>query len=135
MTQRHIELYNYLLSKDGWTMQDEIGRELFKHFGNAECFLSPEEYHDTSGRNFLSQTIREINESPDFEKIIISSARGVKVASEAEFDRYIKNQYRATIRKLSRIYKMAKKGGRDKQIDFGGNTVEAFLQKLEEREG
>lgn len=128
MKDRQIALYEYLLNKvDKYTPQVEVARDLYEHYGNGECCLAPELFHDTTERHFISDDIASINESADFEKIIISCGKGVKIANEDEFDRYIKNQYKATLRKLSRIYKMAKKGNRHNQMDFGGHTVEAFL--------
>lgn len=130
---RQIALYKYLLSKgENWTNHAEIGRELYEYYGNGECCLEPKEYHNTTERILITEDCRDISASPDFEKIIISSSKGVKIANEAEFDRYIKSQYNATIRKLARIYKMAKKGNRHGQIDFGGHTIDAFLENLPE---
>ena len=131
---RQRALYEYLMKQgDKYTAQAEVARsdELYKYFGNAECCLEPKGFHDTVEREHLSDTIRNINISPDFDKIIISSSKGIKIANEAEFDRYIKSQYNATIRKLARIYKMAKKGNRNGQIDFGGHTVESFLDNID----
>ena len=133
MNTRQIALYEFLLDKgDEWTPQAEIARELYRDYGNAECCLEPKDYHNTTERQYITEDIRVINLDPNVEKIIISCRKGVKIANEEEFDRYIKAQYNATIRKLSRIYKMAKKGNRNGQIDFGGHTVEAFLEKIPE---
>jgi hypothetical protein len=133
MKERQKKLYEYLIKKgEIWTPQSEVARELFLYYGNGECFIEPRDYHSTAERRLLTDDIREINCSTDFEKIIIASGKGIKIASEAEFNRYIKAQYDATIRKLSRIYKAAKKGNRHGQIDFGGHTVESFLENLPE---
>jgi hypothetical protein len=133
MNVKQKALYEYLLEMgDNWTSQVQVARDLFGLFGNGECCLEPKEYHNTTERLELSRTISEINFSSEFEKIIISSSKGIKLANEEEFDRYIKGQYKSAIRKLARVYAMAKKGNRDKQIDFGGNTVEAFLKNLPE---
>lgn len=133
ITNRQKALYNFLMEKgEEWTPQAEIARELYADYGNAECCLEPKNYHDTTERILISDDIREINISPDFEKIIISNRKGIKIANETEFDRFINSQYWATVRKLSRIYKMAKKASRDNQIDFGGHTVESFLEKIPE---
>lgn len=130
---RQKALYEYLESVgDNWTSQAQVARDLYEHFGNAECCLLPEEYHNTTERLELSQTISQINFSPEFEKIVISSSNGIKLANEKEFDRYIKGQYKSAIRKLARVYAMAKKGNRNGQIDFGGHTVESFLENLPE---
>ena len=133
MNIRQKALYQYLLQRgENWTTHVQIARELYREYGNAECCLEPKSYHNTTERSYISDDIRAINISPYSEKIIISNKKGVKLANETEFEDYIKNQYNATLRKLSRIYKMAKKGNRNGQIDFGGHTVEAFLEKLPE---
>ena len=133
METKHEALYKYLESKgDVWSPQVEVARDLYEHFGNGECCLEPKEYHNTTERLEHSQTISKVNFSPESEKIIISSSKGIKLANEEEFDRYIKSQYKSAIRKLARVYAMAKKGNRNGQIDFGGHTVEAFLENLPE---
>lgn len=132
MENRHRALYEYLLDKgDTWTSQAEVARDLYKYFGNGECCLMPEEYHDTLERHFLSKTIAEINEAFDYEKIIISSRKGIKLANEEEFERYIKNLYSSVFKKLRRVRIMEKKGNANGQIDFNGDTVEAFLNIFE----
>ena len=132
MKNRQNALYEYLLNNgDEWTSQVQVARDLFEHFGNGECCLEPKEYHDTTERLELSQTISQINFSSEYEKIVISSSKGIKLANEEEFDRYIKGQYKSAIRKLARVYAMAKKGNRHNQIDFGGHTVEAFLDNID----
>ena len=133
MNARQKALYEYLLSRNGkWTTHAEIARELYEHYGNAECCLEPKDFHNTAERLEIAETCREINLSQDFDKLIISSSKGIKIATEEEFNRYIKLQYNSAIRKLARVYKMAKKGNRNGQIDFGGHTVESFLENLPE---
>ena len=128
---RQRALYEYLSKVgDNWTSQVEVARDLYEHFGNAECCLCPEEYHDTTERRELSHIISKINLSSNFEKIVISSSKGIKLANEEEFDRYVMSQYKSAIRKLARVYAMAKKGNRHGQIDFGGHTVESFLEGI-----
>ena len=132
MNERQKALYEYLLDNgDNWVSQVQIARDLFKYYGNGECCLDPKSYHDTTERSYISDDVRAINISAEFDKLIISNRKGVKIANESEFDRYIKAQYTATIRKLARIYKMAKKGNRNGQIDFGGRTVESFLEGID----
>lgn len=128
---RQKALYEYLMEVgDEWVSQVQVARDLFEHFGNGECCLEPKEYHNTTERVELSQTISQINFSSEFEKIVISSSKGIKLANEEEFDRYIKGQYKSAIRKLARVYTMEKKGNRHNQMDFGGHTVESFLEGI-----
>ena len=131
MNERQRALYEYLLSKgDTWTPQAEIARELYREYGNAECCLEPKDYHNTTERNYITRDIRAINESNEVEKIIIASGKGVKIATEAEAERYLRNQYTALFRKLKRIRTMERKCNLHNQMDFGGHTVEAFLENL-----
>lgn len=133
MNEKQRALYVYLLAiGDEWVSEAEVARDLYEHFGNAESYFNPEDYHNTTARRYLTDTVRLINVNPEFEKIIISSSKGIKIANESEFYQYIESQRKATLRKLSRIYRMAKKGGLHNQMDFGGHTVEAFLDKFPE---
>ena len=130
MNERQKALYDYLVSRGNeWTTQADIARELYEYYGNGECCLAPKEFHDTTERIYLLRDLQAIKTDPDFEKLVISSSNGVKIATEEEFDRYIKNEWACALRKLSRIYRMAKKGNRHNQIGIDGNAVEAFLEK------
>lgn len=132
MNEKHIALYNYLLDKgDSWTSQVQVARDLYKEFGNGECCLAPEEYHDTHERHLLSKAISDINFSNEFEKIIISSSKGIKLANEEEHHRYVASQYRAILKKLKRTYVMERKGNRNNQISIDGRTIEAFLKGVD----
>lgn len=131
METKHEVLYKYLEEKgDCWTPQVEVARDLYEHFGNGECCLAPEEFHDTLERHLMSQTICEINLSPSFEKIIISSGKGIKLANEEEHKRYVTSQYRSVLRKLKRVVIMQKKGNLNNQICIDGKAVEAFMRGI-----
>lgn len=133
MKARQMRLYNYLIEQgDVFTPQVDLARELYADYGNAECCLEPKDYHNTTERTYVTKDIAKINRDPDFEKIIISTPKGVKIANEEEFDRFIKAQYRAVFKRLKLIRAMEKKGRKNAQIDIDGNTVEAFLGYLEE---
>ena len=125
---RQRALYEYLSEVgDNWTSQVQVARDLYRYFGNAECFFRAKaisRYNRAFGT--FTNNISD-NFSSEYEKIVISSSKGIKLANEEEFDRYIKGQYKSAIRKLARVYAMAKKGNRHNQMDFGGHTFEAFL--------
>lgn len=131
MSRLHKALYDYLLEKGNqYTSQSEIARDLYAEYGNAECCLEPKDYHNTNERLKLLHDCREINLNPMFEKIIISNSKGMKLATEEEFYKYINNQYRAIFRKLKRIREIERKARRNNQITFMGNFVEAFLKDI-----
>jgi hypothetical protein len=128
---RQRALYEYLENKgDTWTPQVQVARDLYEHFGNGECYFVPAEYHDSNERKILSQVISEINLSPDFEKIIISSGKGIKLANEQEHQRYVLGQYRSALRKLKRVCIMEKKGNLNNQIGIDGKAIEAFMRGI-----
>lgn len=132
METKHEALYKYLEEKgDVWSPQVEVARDLFEHFGNGECCLAPDEYHDSHERKILSRVISEVNFSPEFDKIIISSGKGIKLANEEEHKRYVTNQYRAVLRKLKRTRIMEKKGNANGQITIDGRTIEAYLNGVD----
>lgn len=105
---------------------------MYSEFGNDECCLAPENYHETLERKVLSNSIADINGSTEFEKIIISSSKGIKIASENDFAAHIRRQYIAIFRKLRRIRAMEKKARLHNQIGIDGETVDAFLEKIPE---
>ena len=131
METKHEALYKYLEEKgDVWSPQVEVARDLYEHFGNGECYFVPAEYHDSHERHIMSQIISEINLSPDFEKIIISSGKGIKIANEEEHQRYVYGQYRSALRKLKRVVIMEKKGNLNNQIGIDGKAISAFIENF-----
>ena len=129
MNEKHRALYEYLESKGNtWTSQVEVARDLYADFGNGECCLTPDEYHDTHERKLLSIAISDINASLEFPKIIISSSKGIKFANENEHRRYLKSQYHSVLRKLKRLSVMEKKGNLHNQIGIDGNAICAVIE-------
>ena len=127
------KLYEFLLEQgERYTPQWEIARELFREFGNGECCLEPREYHNTSERIDLLRCKQSINDSADFEKIIISNSKGMKIATEEEAEQYLANQYKALFRKLRRLRTMERKCNLHNQITVDGHTIDAFLEKFPE---
>ena len=131
MNYKEKALYEFLLEQgDKYTAQSEIARELYGEFGNGECCLEPKEYHNTSERLDLLRCKQSINDSSEFEKIIISNSKGMKIATESEAVRYLENQYKALFRKLRRLRTMEKKCNLHHQITVAGHIVDSFLENL-----
>jgi hypothetical protein len=133
MNEKQKALYEYLeTAGDNWTPQVQVARDLYEYFGNSECCLEPKDYHNTTERLKLLYDCREINSNPIFEKIIISNSKGIKLATEEEFYKYINNQYSSIFRKLKRVREIECKAKRNNQINFMGDYVEAFLKDISE---
>ena len=60
------------------------------------------------------------------EKVIISGNKGIKLANEREFEKFITAEYREIFKKLKQIRTIGKKVLRDQQMDFEGKIYEAF---------
>lgn len=133
MNERLNALYKFLESRaDRWTAEFEIWRELYEYYGNSEACLSHADYHNSTERKILSCDVSQINGSADFDKIIISCSKGIKIASENDFAAHIRRQYSAIFRKLRRVRTMEKKARLHNQIGIDGETVDAFLEKIPE---
>jgi hypothetical protein len=124
--ERQEALYAYLLQRgDAWISMKAVAfcTKLYPEFKVSEDF------HDTTARRWMTKDIQAINESPDFEKIILSSSNGIKLADKAEFEYFIASEYAEIFRKLKRVRMLAKKGGLDRQCTIEGEIREAFMME------
>ena len=95
---------------------------------------SADTFHDSRARHMLTNDIRTINKSEVIQKVIISTPKGVKIASSAEFEKYINAEFASIFRKLARTRQKARKAGLDGQMRIVlGNerdTIEAFADSI-----
>ena len=120
---RQEALYRFLLARgDRWTAMEQA-TDTVKEY---PAFFTGH-YHNSRTRRLLTEDIAAINGRSDFEKIIVSGSRGIKLATEEEFSRFLDAELREVFRKLKRLRRLARKGGRDQQIDLEGRISEAFL--------
>ena len=130
LTPRQWALYRYLTKRGNqWTYQWQIATEVpeYGYGGRAEAVA----FHDSSTRSAMTTDIRKINQSSVIQKIIISTPKGVKIATKHEFKDYIHREEVRLLSALKRHYIKARKGAMDKQgkIVFNSerDTVEAFI--------
>ena len=130
LNSRQWALYNYLKDKgDTWTCQWQIALEIpeYKYDGEQDAAL----FHDSHARMQMTADIRAINDSSVIQKIIIASSKGIKIANKEEFNRYIRKEIMAAVRRLMRAKRKAEKGNRDGQMRLVFNserdTVKAFI--------
>ncbi len=121
--ERQEALYRFLLSRgDHWTPSDMATSFVIQYpayFGDK--------YHSSNASRLLSSDIQEINGSKDYDKIIVSGNRGIKLATEEEFSKFIGSELSEIFSKLKRVRKIIKKGNRNMQLDMEGRIAEAFL--------
>ncbi len=129
--ERRERLYSLLLKEDGWVEQEDIAAKMYPTYYAA---WDEGHFHDSRARVRMTEDIQIINNDPTFEKIIIHSVDGIKIATEEDIDSYLKSQYSAIFRKLKRIRNIERKAGLDGQIkaDFDGHAnriIEAFKRE------
>ena len=123
--ERQEELYRFLLSRgDNWTPSDMATSFVTQY----PSFIGGY-YHNSSASRLLSSDIQEINGSHDYECVIISGNRGIKLATEDEYERFVASELKEIFSKLKRVRKIIKKGSRNMQLDMEGRIASAFLEK------
>ena len=132
LNARQWALYNLLKNTpDTYWTQIEIAYQLREYYSTT---FADDHFHDSRTRHLLTKDIRAINESDVIQKVIITNRHGVKLASSAEFERYINAEFASIFRRLARTRRKAKKGGLDGQmrIVFGSerDTIEAFADSI-----
>lgn len=132
LNARQWAVYNLLKNNpDKYLTQISIAYALKEYYDTS---FYNDQFHDSPTRHLLTKDIRTINESEVIQKIIISNSKGVKIASSAEFEKYISAEFASIFRKLARTRQKAKKAGLDKQMRIVlGNerdTIEAFADSI-----
>lgn len=132
LNPRQWALYNFLKEQgDVWTYQEDIAKALPDWYAPIE---PKKDYHNTKERHLMTKDIRAINDSSVIQKIIISNpSRGVKIATEEEWQECIKRDYISVFKRLERIRNKERKGRMDGQTRLvfksERDTIEAFLRE------
>ena len=120
---RQEALYSFLLARgDKWTSMEQTTDSIPlypAYFRNS--------YHNSTARRLLTRDIEAVNSADKFEKIIVSGSRGIKLATETDFEKFLEAELREVFRKLKRLRRLARKGSHDQQIDLEGRIAETFL--------
>lgn len=136
LTPVEWKIYNYLKEHtDEWIMQEDLAISLFYDEWDNQVSKATD-FHNTALRKTITNAIRNLNNSPIIQKIILSSSKGVKIANRDEVDKYIGKHINSVIARLNRLKLIAKKASRDGQykITFGKyerQIVEAFPKEEE----
>lgn len=132
LNARQWAVYNLLKNNpDRYMTQREMVYTLREYYDTT---FADETFHDSAARMLLTMDIRTINKSEVIQKIIISNRNGVKIASSAEFEKYINAEFAAIFRKLARTRQKARKAGLDGQMRIvmgqERDTIEAFADSI-----
>lgn len=139
LTDRQQSLLNHLQAHtDRFLKLYDIVYALGNEYGYSENLTDPAQFLNSVARRRLTKDIQQINNCDSVDVIIVSStSKGIKIANQEEFDRYINNEYRAVFRKLQRVRKKDRKGRKDGQLyilDSGAVAeVTPFAEMRKER--
>ena len=129
--KRQKKLYN-LLKRNGnkFIEQKDVADKLYKYYP----YDRTKYFHNCNERMTMTKDIQEINNSPDFEKIIISSSQGIKLSTKKEFNSYIKSQFNLLTAMWKRLWVKANKGKLDKQLKidietFNLKEISSFIEE------
>ena len=128
LTTRQWDLYNFLKS------QFEEGRYISK---KEICANLPQHYeYDTKATRLcrtIENDIREINECPIIQKIIVSNHSGYKIGSKEECEEYIEKRFNRDLKNLKLNWALSKKVNLDGQMRLTINKerdfIEAFIRE------
>lgn len=125
---RQWRLYNQLKARgDVWTKQKELAQML----PDLYVWDQAQPFHDSGARLLMTKDIRALNKSDRVQKIIISSAKGVKLANKWEAEAFIAGKYSTALKGLEIARKMERKAGLDGQgrLIFGAERpiIQSFL--------
>jgi len=112
---RQDELYAFLASREDWTPMRDVAGHLQAIYGWG---WGSGGFHNSGIRRMITDDIERINESPEYDMIIISGTKGIKLASRAEFRRWVSSEYAEIWRKLKRVRKIVDKANADGQMDL-----------------
>lgn len=132
LTPDEWKIYNYLKDHNNkWIQQEDLAYDLFYNEWLNDVKYSETDFHNTAIRKKITNAIRNLNNSPIIQKIILSSSKGVKIAERDEIDKYIGRHINCVVARLNRLKLIAKKASRDGQykITFGKyerQIIEAF---------
>ena len=121
---RQDALYGLLLERgDNYTFQSELHDQMKDYYPE----LGGRKFHDTTARLMMSADITEINRSTKYEKMIISTPKGVKLATREEARKMLSGRQSAVMREIHDLNIMLRKLEKDGQRDAEGATVQPFV--------
>lgn len=132
LNPRQWALYRFLVEQgDKWNYQEDIAKALPDWYAPIDPTA---DYHNTKERHLMTKDIRAINDSGIIQKIVLSNpSKGVKIATEEEWQECIKREYISVFKKLKRIRNKERKGTLNGQTRLvfksERDTIEAFLHE------
>jgi len=125
---RQDELYAFLASREDWTPMRDVAGNLREFYGWG---WGSSGFHNSAIRRMITEDIEKINQSDEYDMIIISGTKGVKLATRGEFMRWVRSEYAEIFRKLERVRNLTKKAGMDGQLSLEETRIREVFPEEE----
>jgi hypothetical protein len=127
LTTRHWFLYELLKNNDGkWMKQIEIYNQMVDFY--KEYGLNESNFHDSFVRVRIGKDILDLNNSDVIHKLILTSNRGVKIATREEYKRWSDLKWSSVKRMIKRL------AWKDYKYERDGQVKIKFDKKSREKE-
>lgn len=113
-------VYAYLNDIAGWISLKDLSCLVFGEYNENIPF------HNTGARRTITKAIANINNSDEYDKLIIHGDKGVKIATAEEASRYIDARFKESLKQLKQTHKLAAKAGLHNQTQIIGETIKTF---------
>lgn len=130
LTTRQWKLYEFLKSQEDWVKQEHISSSLPEYSVTEKD--TP--FHDTMARLNITNDIRAIKKSDIIQKIVISTTKGVKIATQHDFGIYFDHKLKALKKQMKLLYKQLKKAQLNNQTRIVYNSERDFIEAFKEAE-
>lgn len=129
LTTRQWELYKYLKQHSHeYKLRKEILEDLKDLYPERR---ENQEFNNTTARRELSRDLTALKKSDVIQTVIISSsAKGIKLASEKEYQQYLQKERIKHLKALKTTYKQMEKAKMDGQTRIVLNYEKDFIESL-----
>lgn len=115
LTSRHWALYTFLKKYRGiWVTQQFIYDKLIDFY--KEYGVNENNFHDSFARQKIARDIVDLNNSEKIHKIILSSSKGIKIASRSEYRHWSDLRWHSIGRMAKRLLVKDNKYKNDGQV-------------------
>lgn len=131
--ERQKELYNLLIKLSEvwptrWWSKETLCDILNRFYPR---YLENNSEHNSISFGRLRRDIREINRSDNYQKIIVSSKEGYKLATAEEATKYIKSRFKRDLKSLKLDWHLKKKYELNGQLDIDLKEFKPFIDEFE----
>ena len=121
------ELLYEILSNNSNTYLTQ--QEVWERLNGVLWHKTDTPFHDSHERMLLTKQINRLNRSYGFNGLILSTSKGIKLATEEEAIKAVKSIYATALKKLKYARELETKINRDGQFDIEFKEYKFFINK------